>query len=174
MNKVSNLLKISSWTLLTFFLPVYSAHASGGDLPPLVYNIGICLVAATVIGVVAVRLKIPSIAAFLLAGILVGPIGFKFITEPQSIETIAELGFILLLFMIGLEIDIRKIMSSGKVLLISGILQYPLTVLLGFLVVKGVVWLGFGSFFSGEYDALYFGIFIAGSSEDDFIGCIYT
>ncbi|MBL4667359.1 MAG: cation:proton antiporter [Sneathiella sp.] len=149
---------------MTFFLPVYSAHASSGDLPPLVYNIGVCLVAATIIGVVAVRLKIPSIAAFLLAGILVGPIGFKFITEPQSIETIAEFGFILLLFMIGLEIDVRKIMSSGKMLLISGVLQYPLTVLLGFLVVKGVVWLGFGSFFSGEYDALYFGIFIAGSS----------
>ncbi len=164
MSKVSSLIKISYGSLLAFFLPVYSANASSGELPPLVYDIGICLFAASVVGVFAVRLKIPSIAAFLLAGILVGPIGFKFITEPENIETIAELGFILLLFMIGLEIDVRKIIGSGKMLLISGLFQYPLTVFLGFVVVKGLVWAGVGSFFSGQYDALYFGIFIAGSS----------
>ncbi|OUR79196.1 hypothetical protein A9Q83_05015 [Alphaproteobacteria bacterium 46_93_T64] len=164
MINLSSLYKTIYWTLLAFFTPIYSANAAGSGLPPLVYDIGICLFAASVIGVVAVRLRIPSIAAFLLAGILVGPLGFKFITEPENIETIAELGFILLLFMIGLEIDVRKIIGSGKMLLVSGVVQYPLTVLLGFVAVKGIVWLGFGSIFPGQYDALYFGIFIAGSS----------
>jgi len=150
--------------IVSVLLSATPAFAAGSELPPLVYDIGVSLFAASLIGVVAVRLKIPSIAAFLVAGILVGPLGLALITDPENIATIAELGFILLLFMIGLEIDVRKIASSGKVIVISGILQYPLTVLLGFAVVKGIIWLGFGQMFSGSYDALYFGIFIAGSS----------
>ncbi|MBE7636674.1 hypothetical protein GUA87_07435 [Sneathiella sp. P13V-1] len=140
------------------------ALAAGVALPPLVYDIGICLFVASVIGIVAVRVGMPSIAAFLIAGILVGPIGFGLITEPKNIDTIAELGFILLLFMIGLEIDVRKIMSSGKIIIISGVFQYPLTVLLGIGVVKLCLFLGLDGLFPGNYDALYFGIFLAGSS----------
>lgn len=156
--------RLTVGVILTLFASVTPAYAAGGGLPPLIYDIGICLFAATVVGVVAIRCQIPSIAAFLLAGILVGPIGFKLITDPKNIETIAEFGFILLLFIIGLEIDIRKIVSSGKMIVISGILQYPLTVLLGILVVNGAILVGLDSLFSGKYDALYFGIFIAGSS----------
>ncbi|WP_169542823.1 cation:proton antiporter [Sneathiella aquimaris] len=141
-----------------------TANAAGGHLEPLVYDIGICLFSASLLAILFARFKIPSIAAFLLAGILVGPVGFKLITDPRNIETIAELGFILLLFMIGVEIDIRKIAKSGKVIITSGILQYPLTVLFGVLVVKALIWLGFSNAFPGDYDALYFGIFIAGSS----------
>jgi len=140
------------------------AHAAGTALTPLVYDIGISLFAASLLAILFARLRIPSIAAFLVAGILVGPVGFKLITDPKNIDTIAELGFILLLFMIGIEIDVRKIARSGKMIIVSGILQYPLTVVFGFLVVKALIWIGLGTVLSGPYDALYFGIFIAGSS----------
>ncbi|MEH6403058.1 MAG: cation:proton antiporter [Sneathiella sp.] len=147
-----------------WLLSISPAAASGGELPSLVRDIGTALFVASLLVVIAVRFKIPSIAAFLLAGILIGPVGFKLITEFENIETIAELGFILLLFMIGLEIDIRKLISSGKTIVVPGVLQYPLSVLFGFLVIKGLVWLGLANGLSGQFDALYFGILIAGSS----------
>lgn len=156
---------IRFFTFLVFSMTSASpAFAATGTLSPLVQDIGISLFVASLFAFVAVRLKIPSIAAFLLAGVLVGPVGLELITEPANIETIAELGFIFLLFMIGLEIDIRKLLGSGKSIVIPGILQYPLSVLFGFLVVKGLVWVGLANGLSGSFDALYFGIFIAGSS----------
>ncbi|MBL4907329.1 MAG: cation:proton antiporter [Sneathiella sp.] len=156
--------KQSLFFAIFLLLSVGPAAASTGELPPLVHDIGISLFVASVLAFIAVRLKIPSIAAFLLAGILVGPVGLKLITEPENIETIAELGFIFLLFMIGLEIDVRKLLSSGKLIIVPGVLQYPLTILFGFIVVKGLVWIGLFNGLAGQYDALYFGIFIAGSS----------
>jgi Kef-type K+ transport system membrane component KefB len=152
-----------SMAVFLTFLPE-TAFAAGGQMAPLVYDIGICLFAASLIGVVAVRLGIPSIAAFLLAGIVVGPIGLKLITDPKNIDTIAEFGFLLLLFMIGMEIDVRKIFGSGRRIVLPGIFQYPLTVLLGMGVVKLCGFAGLTYLFPGRFDALYFGIFIAGSS----------
>ena len=83
-----------------------SAWAAGGAMPSLVHDIGIALLVAGALGVIFTRLKIPSIAAFLLAGILIGPIGMKQVTDPENIDTIAQLGFILLLFLIGLEVTL--------------------------------------------------------------------
>ncbi|MEP4192160.1 MAG: cation:proton antiporter, partial [Sneathiella sp.] len=154
----------SIMSLVILLLGTTPALAAGGGLTPLVYDIGISLFAASVLAILFTRFKIPSIAAFLVAGILVGPVGFKLITDPKNIDTIAELGFILLLFMIGIEIDVRKIARSGKMIILSGVFQYPLTVLFGFVIVKLLIWVGLGSLFPGSYDALYFGIFIAGSS----------
>ncbi len=135
-------------------------------MPSLVHDIGLSLLAAGVLGVIFTRLKIPSIAAFLLAGVLIGPIGLKQVTDPVNIDTIAQLGFILLLFLIGLEIDFKKILGSGKSIIISGLLQYPLTILFGVVMVKLMVWLGIGGTLLAEspYAALYMGVVIAGSS----------
>jgi Kef-type K+ transport system membrane component KefB len=154
------------FTVLPLLLIAPSAWAAGGAMPSLVHDIGLSLLAAGVLGVIFTRLKIPSIAAFLLAGILIGPIGLKQVTDPVNIDTIAQLGFILLLFLIGLEIDFKKILGSGKAIIISGLLQYPLTILFGMLMVKLMVWLGIGGSLLSEspYAALYMGVIIAGSS----------
>ena len=153
-------------TVLPLLLIAPSAWAAGGEMPSLVKDIGLSLLAAGVLGVIFTRLKIPSIAAFLLAGVLIGPIGLKQVTDPVNIDTIAQLGFILLLFLIGLEIDFKKILGSGKPIIISGLLQYPLTILFGVLMVKLMVWLGIGGSLLAEspYAALYMGVVIAGSS----------
>lgn len=141
------------------------AWAAGSAMPPLVHDIGISFFAASFAAVMFSRIGIPSIAAFLVSGIIVGPVGFAWVTDPANIDTIAKLGFILLLFMIGLEIDMRKIMRSGRTIVVSGFAQYPLSVLFGFLIAKGLIFAGVaGGLLEGPYSALYFGIMIAGSS----------
>ncbi len=150
--------------MLTALSP--AAWAAGGAMPSLVHDIGISLLAAGALGVIFTRLKIPSIAAFLLAGILIGPIGLGQVTDPDNVDTIAQLGFILLLFLIGLEIDFKKILGSGKSIVLSGLLQYPLTILFGMGAVKLMILLGIGGAMLSEspFAAVYIGVIIAGSS----------
>ena len=123
-------------------LPMAADASGSGGMPPLVFDIGLCFLLAGVLAIVFVRLHIPEIAAFLVAGALLGPFGLGLVTDPGSIDTIAQLGLILLLFMVGMELNIAKLMASGRTLIISGLLQYPLTVLFGVLAVKALVLLG--------------------------------
>lgn len=142
------------------------AFAAGGGLPPLVRDIGYSLLLAGVLAVLFARFRIPSIAAFLAAGMVAGPLGMGLVTDPANIDTIAQLGFVLLLFVIGLEIDLRQILGSGRTLLVGGLLQYPLTILFGMGVAYLLLWLGIGVGLLGEtpFVPLYVGILIAGSS----------
>jgi len=150
--------------LLLFFTS--PALAAGGEMPSLVHDIGISLLTAGALGVIFTRLRIPSIAAFLLAGIIIGPIGMRLVTDAENIDTIAQLGFIFLLFLIGLEIDFKRILSSGRAIIVSGLLQYPLTILFGVGAVKLMLWLGIGGSLLADsaYAAVYIGVIIAGSS----------
>jgi Kef-type K+ transport system membrane component KefB len=128
-----------------------------------VLDIGTCLITAGILSVVFTRLKIPNIAAFLAAGVIVGPVLGQLVTDSDNIRTIAELGLILLLFVIGVEIDLKKLLASGKVLIVTGLLQFPLCIGFGW----GVAWLagaaGWDSL-TGQYTALYAGIAAAASS----------
>ncbi len=138
--------------------------AASGQLPTLVLDIGLALAAAGILVTVFSRLRIPSIAAFLVAGILLGPVG-GLISNRADIETIAELGLIMLLFLIGLEFDVRALAKSGKTLVVTGLLQFPLTAAFGFLVAQGFLLLGVGTgVIAGDHAALYLGIAIATSS----------
>ena len=143
-----------------------SAWAAGGEMPSLVHDIGISLLTAGLLALIFNRFRIPSIAAFLVAGIIVGPQGLEQVTDPDNIDTIAQLGFIFLLFLIGLEIDFKKIFGSGKAVTVSGFLQYPLTIAFGFVAVKLLVMLGVGGELLGDsvHGPLYLGVVIAGSS----------
>lgn len=141
------------------------AVASEGAMPPLVHDIGISLLLAGGLAVVCARLKIPSIAAFLLAGVLVGPLVLRQVTDPDNIDTIAQLGFVLLLFMIGLELDVRGIVASGRTIIVAGLLQYPLSALFGYAVAYLLSLAGLGgSLLASGLAPFYVGIVIAGSS----------
>jgi Kef-type K+ transport system membrane component KefB len=144
-------------------VPVFAAGSEG--LPSLVRDIGLCILLAGLLAIPFTRLKLPEIAAFLLAGVLIGPIGSALVTDPANIETISKLGLILLLYLIGLEIDFRKLLASGRVLLVTGLLQYPLCVLFGAAITRAMLALGIGvPWLSGDYTALYVGFVIAASS----------
>ncbi len=107
----------------------------------LLSSIGICVGAAALIAAVTWRFKQPLIIAYLATGVIIGPhIGLGWITNDESIRTVAEIGLILLLFVIGLEIDVRKMASGGTAVLLTGALQVPICVALGlgFFYVLGV------------------------------------
>ena len=151
---------------LVLLLGAAPGWAAGGAVPTLVQDIGTSLLLAGGIAVIFARLKIPSIAGFLLAGILLGPQGLHLVTDPGNIEAIAQIGFVLLLFVIGLEINVRSLLAGGKAILAAGAIQYPLTLLVGFIVTKGLILLGLGGILSDVPLApLYMGIAIAGSSS---------
>jgi monovalent cation:H+ antiporter-2, CPA2 family len=96
------------------------------------------------------RLKIPSIVGLLVAGILIGPAGLGIISDPKEVETIAEIGLIPLLFVVGIEFSISELKKLRKIALWGGGLQIlgtsVLVAVLAFSVklsTKEAVFLGF-------------------------------
>ena len=85
----------------------------------LLNDIALCTIAAWILGVLSQYARQPVILAYLVAGFLIGPTAFSLVKSQHSVETISELGLIFLLFMIGLEIDLKKIVRSGAVILVS-------------------------------------------------------
>jgi monovalent cation:H+ antiporter-2, CPA2 family len=75
------------------------------------------------------KVNLPSIVGFLIAGVVIGPHGYRLITEIENIERMAEIGVILLLFTIGVEVSIQRLIQMRKVILLSGTLQIILTVI---------------------------------------------
>lgn len=95
-------------------------------------SVSISILAATVGAYVATLIKQPLILAYIAAGMAIGPqIGFAWVQNKNDIQIIAEIGLILLLFMIGLELDLRKLKESGKSLIITGVFQFILCALMG-------------------------------------------
>ena len=81
---------------------------------------GVAMV-AVLLGIVFVRLRQPPIVGYILAGILLGPTGLGLVRQSHSIELLAELGVLLLLFLIGMEISIRAFVRVlAPALLVAG------------------------------------------------------
>ncbi|MCC6743093.1 MAG: cation:proton antiporter [Acidobacteria bacterium] len=138
-----------------------------GDL---LTSIGICVIAAASLAFLANRLRQPLILAYLLAGVAIGPVmGLHLVEDKASIETVAEIGLILLLFIIGLEIDLKKLLAAGKPVLVAGILQFPLSVALG-LCFFALVGAAGGD---GRFDVLYLAVCAAISSTMIVVKLLY-
>src|SRR3954454_3856623 len=79
---------------------------------------------AAVLAVVAAqRLGLGSVAGYLLAGIAIGPWGLKLVEQPEAIHAFAELGVVFLLFVIGLELEPRRLWSMRTRLIGLGLSQ---------------------------------------------------
>lgn len=114
-------------------------------------DIAFCIVAAWLLGVVAQVLRQPALLAYIVAGYVIGPSGLRLVTNQESVESISAIGLILLLFVIGLEIDLRRVLSSGRAIVVTAVVQIVGTVVLGLLCFRGLGWpLG-----GGRFDALY-------------------
>lgn len=102
------------------------------------------------------RLKLPSILGFLVTGIVIGPYGFSLIGASDQIEVISEIGVILLLFVIGMELSLKQLASIKNTVFIGGSLQVGLTILLS----------GFAYFFLGNTieEAVFVGFLFSLSS----------
>lgn len=75
------------------------------------------------------KFKIPAIVGFLIAGTIIGPYGTELIKDPQKVELIAEIGVILLMFTIGIEFSIPRLISLKKEVFLFGSLQVLLTII---------------------------------------------
>ncbi|HKY09857.1 MAG TPA: cation:proton antiporter [Candidatus Binatia bacterium] len=95
------------------------------DQHSLLANIGLVFIVATAFAFAAKLLRQPLMLAYLVAGVVIGPgIGLALVKDEETIELISEIGLILLLFIIGLEIDLKKLLSAGRTLLVTGISQF--------------------------------------------------
>jgi Kef-type K+ transport system membrane component KefB/voltage-gated potassium channel Kch len=100
----------------------------------LLSDIGLAIIFAAGIGAIFYRLGLPLLLAYLVAGVLLGPnLGFHLITSQESISTVSEIGLVLLMFILGLEIDVRKIVQLGTAVLVNGVTQFALCALLALL-----------------------------------------
>ena len=100
----------------------------------LVSDIAICIIAAWLVAVLSQVARQPLLLAYLVAGFAIGPHGLKRVTNAQDIQTISAIGLSLLLFMIGLEIDLKKMLSAGKVITFTAAAQILGCFFLGWLV----------------------------------------
>ena len=141
--------------------PIVLATSVGDS--SLVEELGLCLLAAGLLSAVFERLRIPNIAALLVAGAVLGPIGLHAIPAGGDIETIANLGLTLLLFVIGLEVNPRALLASGRTLLLTGALQVPVTIIVALGAFTALSPL-FGEHLSGRYAVLYLALASAFSS----------
>src|SRR5665213_2568151 len=100
----------------------------------LVTDIAICIIAAWVVAVVMKVLRQPLLLAYLVCGLLLEkkkfPVhkdGSGAISDPDAIQTISTIGLSLLLFMVGLEIDLKKMLSAGRVITLTAGVQIPVS-----------------------------------------------
>ncbi len=135
----------------------------------LVGDITLCILSAWVLGLLAHFSRQPLILAYLIAGFFIGPFGMGLVKSQESISVISELGLIFMLFMIGLEIDLKKIVRAGKVILFAAGGQLVGGCLLGTLFFVGIG-LAMGS---GHFDALYLCVACALSSTVIIVKVLY-
>src|SRR5688500_213296 len=135
----------------------------------ILFQIAIAIVTATLFAIVAKWSRQPLILGYICAGILIGPTeGLGWIST-HDIEPISELGLILLLFMIGLEIDLKKLREAGSSVVAAGIGQFAICVALGLAVFP---LLGF-PFGNGDYAPLYLAVAAALSSTMIVVKLLY-
>jgi CPA2 family monovalent cation:H+ antiporter-2 len=95
---------------------------------PLLQELLVIAAAGVLAAIFLGRLKLPIITILLVAGALVGPHGFGLVNDIHSIETLAEVGVVLLLFTIGLEFSLKRLVHIGRLVAVGGSLQVGLTV----------------------------------------------
>lgn len=82
--------------------------------------VGIALFGSAVAGMVAHRVGLPLIPAYILAGAALGPLGFAVVERTQFLEAVSELGVIFLLLFLGLEFRVTRFIASGRQTLVAG------------------------------------------------------
>ena len=96
------------------------------------YEIAALLALATVVGLIGVLLRQPLIVSFIAVGILAGPSLLDIARSDAQIDLLAELGIAVLLFLVGLKLDVKLVRTLGPVALTTGLGQVAFTSVIGF------------------------------------------
>lgn len=87
-----------------------------------------------VILLVGYRLRVPPVVGFILTGVLAGPYGLSLVAETEDVNMLAELGIVLLLFGIGMEFSLKKLMKIKRLFLMGGSVQVGVTIILSYII----------------------------------------
>ena len=98
------------------------------------YEIAALLVLAAAVGAVGLLLRQPLIVSFIAVGILAGPSVLDIARSDEHIDLLAELGIAVLLFLVGLKLDLKLVRTLGPVALMTGLGQVAFTTIFGFLI----------------------------------------
>lgn len=129
------------------------------------------LCTAAITTIVFQRLRQPVILGYLLAGLLIGPhTAFPLIADRGTTETLAQLGVILLLFAIGLEFSIRRLLRVGGSVAITAVIDLSLMVWLGIGAASLLGWTSHEGLFTGAMVAISSTTIIAKAFEENRVG----
>lgn len=101
------------------------------------------LLIAAIAGALSVRLRQPVLIAYIVTGIAVGPAGFGLVAAHDQIDLLAQIGVAVLLFLVGLKLDLQHVRHIGPVALATGLGQLAFTIVIGFglILLMGKDWL---------------------------------
>jgi len=94
---------------------------------PLLQEIAIIIILGVAVSALLCRLRLPNVAGLLAAGALLGPHGLGLVDDIRSIERLAEIGVVLLMFTIGLEFSIARLRHIFKRVALGGLVQVLVT-----------------------------------------------
>jgi len=133
----------------------YSARAMEHHANVFLTNLAIVLCVAAVTTVVFQRLRQPVVLGYILAGLLVGPhVPFPLVADDEIIRGLSELGVILLLFTIGLEFTVEKLLRVGAAAAIVAAVEVSIQIILGDLAGRIFGWSPRESLFAGAVVAI--------------------
>lgn len=97
---------------------------------PIIQDIVVILGLSVIVLLIFQKVKIPPIVGFLITGTIAGPYGLSLINAPEDVEILAEVGVILLLFLIGMEFSLKNLATIKKAVYLGGSAQVFLTITL--------------------------------------------
>lgn len=98
------------------------------------YEMALLLALACILGFMGLWLRQPLIVIFIGLGVLAGPSGLDIVKAQESYALLAQMGISILLFIVGLKLDVRVIRNVGRVALLTGLGQVAFTSFFGFLI----------------------------------------
>jgi Kef-type K+ transport system membrane component KefB len=124
-------------------------------------SIALCIFGATILGLIFHYLKQPLILAYIVTGILLGPtLGLGLIKDHHDIQMISEIGLIVMMFILGLSIQLPHLLRAGRIVLISSSFQ-----IFGCFIIGGVFFYYWHpSFVQTPYEIFYLSVALAISS----------
>ncbi|MFH0899635.1 MAG: cation:proton antiporter [Pseudomonadota bacterium] len=122
---------------------------------PILQDLALVLCVAAVTTVVFRRLRQPVVLGYLLAGLIVGPhLPSPILADPQRIHTLSELGVILVMFSVGLDLSVRRFLKVVPTAGLTGLVQIGLMIWLGYLAGQAMGWTVRESLFCGAIVAI--------------------
>jgi monovalent cation:H+ antiporter-2, CPA2 family len=141
------------------------------DMHEFLRSLTIVLAVAAITTVLFHRLHQPVVLGYLLAGLIVGPhVPIPIVAHPETVQTLSELGVILLMFSLGLEFHLAKLLRVGPAAGFTAVVQSSLMAWLGFLAGRLFGWTVLESVFAGAIVAISSTTIIAKVFDEQRIG----